>query len=395
VYIEGDWDDEAVVKSRPKRRPPPVRVENYTRKPGNVWIGGRWEWQDGRWDWIAGRYEPEVKGRRYRPGRWQQSGEEFVFVDGGWDEAAAVPIEAPPPPRRETYAQRPGEVWIAGRWDWKSGQWEWTNGRYERQVTGRRYRPGRWDRSGDSYVFFEGDWVNETEPVDPLFEQRPRYEKPVIGNYWPDRGKPGQRVTIYGRNFSPGATVLWNGRPLNTRVNGHEQISFRIPRDAADNGFLMLRDPARGRDLGVGRFELTTFDADEELRRIEAERKQKAEAAVNAYRARFAAARNAREEALKQRAEAHKLSRDERRAARIKLLEEKWQEKEFLGSEDVTAELTLHAARLADLHQMLEMAELSNNLKLAIKIETARSREDARHDKRMETLKATFKAGGK
>ena len=44
---------------------------------------------------------------------------------------------------------------------------------------------------------------------------------------------------------------------------------------------------------------------------------------------------------------------------------------------------------------MLEMAELANNIKLAVKIETARSREDARHDKRMETLKATFKAGGK
>ena len=43
---------------------------------------------------------------------------------------------------------------------------------------------------------------------------------------------------------------------------------------------------------------------------------------------------------------------------------------------------------------MLDLAEITANGKLAVRIQVARQREDARHDQRMTALQASFKIGG-
>jgi hypothetical protein len=338
--------------------------------------------------WIDGRYEPERRGKRWRDGRWDPKGDGYAFSDGEWVNDDTYPREAPPQPHTERPNARPGFVFIYGRWDWRGGKWEWVDGGYEPERTGKRFRDGRWEKSGDTYGFIEGGWVDEVvEPFDPPARGR-RVDRAIVGNFWPVKGKPGSRFVIQGRNFSPDAVVLWDDQPLRAAV-GEFEIEVLVPRNAK-TGTLTLRDPSRRRDLSVGVFEVVDFDAEAERKRIEEQRKKAAEAAIASRK--FAAARAAREAAVRQRAEAYAASREQRRADRIAALRAKWVN-EFLASEDAQFELTLHAQRVADLHRMLEIAELKNDVRLAVRIEVLRSREDARHDRRMEFLKSSFKGG--
>lgn len=68
--------------------------------------------------------------------------------------------EEPPPPRVVVVNQRPGYIWIEGRWDRRGGRWVWMDGRYERERVGYRYAPGRWERRGRGHVYVQGRWEN-------------------------------------------------------------------------------------------------------------------------------------------------------------------------------------------------------------------------------------------
>ena len=68
------------------------------------------------------------------------------------------PTEAPPPPREEKIAPRPGFVWIGGHWDWKDGKWAWMAGRWEKERPGKKWRPARWEKKDKEYVLVQGDW---------------------------------------------------------------------------------------------------------------------------------------------------------------------------------------------------------------------------------------------
>ncbi len=66
--------------------------------------------------------------------------------------------EEPPPPRVVTVSQRPGFIWIDGRWDHRGGRYVWMDGRYERQRANSSYQQGRWERRGRGHVWVEGRW---------------------------------------------------------------------------------------------------------------------------------------------------------------------------------------------------------------------------------------------
>jgi hypothetical protein len=68
---------------------------------------------------------------------------------------------APPQPLVEAAAttERPGFVWIGGRWAWQNESWQWLGGRWEKERTGRSWRAGRWERRGDEWHWVEGEWI--------------------------------------------------------------------------------------------------------------------------------------------------------------------------------------------------------------------------------------------
>ncbi|MGN6108991.1 MAG: IPT/TIG domain-containing protein [Kofleriaceae bacterium] len=321
------------------------------------------------------------------------------------------PREAPPAPRAETQAPRAGYVWIPGRWTWATNKWEWTPGRWERERAGKRWQDGRWDRQGDLWVYVDGSWIDagSLPPTPPpptpgspgTADPRPRptpprrqwkLERPVVSSYWPNKGKPGTRVVIRGRNFPSDAAIVWAGAPLRAAKVTADQIVFAIPASAT-SGPISIR-AGRGPDLIVGGFEVAAaFDAEAEAKRLEAERKRKAEEAWAARQKQLARDRAAREAAARQREEERIASREQRRTDRLEQLRAKWA-REFLADPETQAELTLHAQRVAELERMREIAEIADRGPLAIRIDVARAREDERHEQRMATLQQLFHGKG-
>jgi hypothetical protein len=175
------------------QEPPPPQAEVVSVRPGHVWIKGRWDWRGSQWVWIGGHWERERSGQYWSEGRWdRRNGNQWVWVEGTWGAQAnnapmpvgpspdranggvsvtpsggggaynppppagpspdranggvtvtvsggAYPSSAPPARRAETAGNRPGYVWIYGRWDWRNGQWAWIDGHWEHA----RSRPHR------------------------------------------------------------------------------------------------------------------------------------------------------------------------------------------------------------------------------------------------------------
>lgn len=66
--------------------------------------------------------------------------------------------EEPPAPRVVVVEQRPGFVWVEGRWLRRGGRWHWQDGHYERVRSGHVWVQGRWERRGNRHVWVEGRW---------------------------------------------------------------------------------------------------------------------------------------------------------------------------------------------------------------------------------------------
>lgn len=71
---------------------------------------------------------------------------------------ARVVYEAPPAPHDYYYEDRPGYVYVQGRWVWDGGDWRWIDGRYVRARRGYVYHQGYWDQDGGRYVWRPGRW---------------------------------------------------------------------------------------------------------------------------------------------------------------------------------------------------------------------------------------------
>jgi len=82
-----------------------------------------------------------------------------VVRGSGHISTTPVVYQEPPQPQVEPVAERPGYVWIRGRWDWQNGQWQWLGGRWERARGGYAYSDGRWERRGSSWHWVEGTWT--------------------------------------------------------------------------------------------------------------------------------------------------------------------------------------------------------------------------------------------
>jgi hypothetical protein len=218
--------------------------------------------------------------------------------------------------------------------------------------------------------------------------RRWKLERPVVSSYWPVKGKVGSKVTIRGKNFPADAQLMFAGQPIKGVKITADKIVFAIPAGAV-SGAISLRAGGR-RELPVGAFEVAAaYDAVAEQKRIEQEQRKAAEAAWNARQAKLAKDRAAREAAIKQRWEDMQRTREERRAKRAAEIQAKWNAA-FLADAETQAELTLHAQRIAEIVRMRELADLTANAKLAVRIEVAQSREDQRHQQRMDALHAGF-----
>ncbi|HEX5061621.1 MAG TPA: IPT/TIG domain-containing protein, partial [Kofleriaceae bacterium] len=382
-----------------------------------VWVAGRWDWR-GKWVWVAGHWERERAGKRWRDGRWDHKDNKWVFVAGDWVDAAAQPppvatppvpppvvagpTEAPPPPREEKWTPRAGFVWVAGQWDWKAGKWEWVAGHWERERAGKKWRPMRWEQKDGKWARLDGDWIdaNAPDPGPPPGPPGPpqrdhrqwKLERPVVSSYWPTKGKAGSRIVIRGKNFPTSAEVVFGGQAVRGAKVTAEQVVFVVPPGAA-SGAIDLRVGGR-RALPVGQFEVAAaFDPVAEQKRIEEEQRKAAEAAWATRQQQLAKDRAAREAAMKQAMAERAATRERRRAERIAALQAKFK-REFLADPETQDELTLHAQRIAELARSRDIAEVSANGKLVVRIDVAQSREEQRHDQRMAALEASFKARG-
>lgn len=210
---------------------------------------------------------------------------------------------------------------------------------------------------------------------------------PIVTDYWPRKGPPGTQVAVTGRRFGPGWTLMLGNQTVVPRHVTPESLIFNVPQGAHD-GVIVLR---HGRyDIPVGRFTIsrTRPPRDERARErarwhAEAEKYWRRRQAKLAHDIKARRAELAREEAELARARA------ERRRKRLAEIRARWQAA-FLTRPEVRAELSLHANRSARLARMERLAETGNYGKLAVRIQVLKRREDARHDQRMQDLKAAY-----
>ena len=79
----------------------------------------------------------------------------------GYVGASTTPVvyQEPPQPQVETVSERPGYLWVHGRWDWQNGQWAWIGGHWDRERAGYAWTEGRWERRGNSWHWIDGTWA--------------------------------------------------------------------------------------------------------------------------------------------------------------------------------------------------------------------------------------------
>jgi hypothetical protein len=78
--------------------------------------------------------------------------------DDGYAESEYYTDYAPPPPRETVVYNRPGYVWVTGRWARVGPRWNWRRGYWVRQRPGLVFAQPRWDRVGNRWVYRPGGW---------------------------------------------------------------------------------------------------------------------------------------------------------------------------------------------------------------------------------------------
>ena len=332
--------------------------------------------------------------------------------------AGEWPTEAPPSPREEKQAAKAGYVWVNGHWDWKARKWDWTPGHWEREQANKHWREGRWEQRSGHYEWSEGGWDAAGGPPPPgdhhdrdhdrddhagtppgpgpqVREHRRewRIERPVVSSYWPTKGKTGTKIVIHGDNFASDSMVMWGGTEIKGAKVRDNEIVFEVPSGAA-SGPIMIHGGKDRRPLFVGNFEVAaSFDPIAEQKRLDDERRKAAEAAWASQVAKANHDRAARQAEVDRREGEWESTREQRRMAREKEIKAKW-DNAFLADGDTQAELTLHAQRVAEITRMRDVVEVTGDQKMGVRIEAASSREDYRHDARMQALHDSFGHNG-
>jgi hypothetical protein len=78
---------------------------------------------------------------------------------GTMERGATLAPDAPPAPRDPYFVDKPGEVWVHGRWAWLDHQWVWQPGHHEKAREGQELVCGRWERRKNAYEWIESAWV--------------------------------------------------------------------------------------------------------------------------------------------------------------------------------------------------------------------------------------------
>ncbi len=214
-----------------------------------------------------------------------------------------------------------------------------------------------------------------------------RGPKPIVIDFWPRRGTTGTEVTIQGRRFGRDLQVVFGDQVLTPSRRDENLLTFKVPRHRG-NAPVYLR--VNGwRDLPVGNFDVSGRDWQRERDRWREQRRQAAQRWWEQRQRRIARDAAAREEAL--RVEEARLAREReaRRRKRAAALRARWEQR-LLSQEDVRVELALHAERAARLDRMLRLAEAGDYGSLAVRIHLLMEYEDARHQQRMDDLKAAY-----
>ncbi len=423
AWVEGSWvsANEPAPAPTPTPPSPPPRANDYPReappppreekrdaaRAGYVWVAGEWDWKNGKYEWVPGHWERERANKEWRPSRWEQRDGRWQRTPGDWIDRGTTlpppvandyPREAPPPLRQEKReAARAGYVWVDGEWDWKNGKYEWVPGHWERERANKEWRPARWEQRDGRWQRTPGDWIdrNTKPPVVTPSKPAPRrdwkFERPVVSNYWPNKGKVGAKVVIRGKNFPKNASVLWAGKEIRGVKVTDEEMRFVVPNDAT-SGLIAVR--AGGQTLLVGNFEVAPdYDAEAERKRLEEEARKKAEAEWAARQKQLAKDRAAREKAVLDRWNERVSTREQRRAETLAQIRARYAAA-FLASPETQDEMNLHAQRIAELVRMADVAEIKADTKLGVRVDMLREREEQRHEERMAALDAAFRAGG-
>jgi hypothetical protein len=425
AYVDGAWVDKnepppaptptptppPIANDRPRDAPPPPREEKRdAARAGYVWVAGEWDWKNGNYEWVPGHWERARANKEWRPSRWEQREGRWQRTPGEWIDRGNTPPppiandgprEAPPTPREERReAARAGYVWVAGEWDWKNGAYEWVPGHWERERANKEWRPSRWEQREGRWLRTPGDWIDRGNTPPPIANpsERPRpprrdwkFERPVVSNFWPTKGKVGSKIVIRGKNFPKDAIVMWAGKEIRGVKVTDGEVRFIVPNDAT-SGVIAVR--AGRQDLLVGNFEVAAnFDAEAERKRLEDEARKRAETEWAARQKQLAKDRAAREDAVRKRWQERMENREQRRAERLAQIRARYAAA-FLANAETQDEMNLHAQRIAELERMADVAEIKADTKLAIRVDMLRQREDRRHEERMTALDAAFRAGG-
>jgi hypothetical protein len=206
-------------------------------------------------------------------------------------------------------------------------------------------------------------------------------------DFWPREGAVGTEITIQGRRFTPETEVLFGDAVIPTTRRAENLLTFVVPRSRGQ-ALISLRG-AGWRDVPVGIFEVSGRNAERERERWREERRREAERWWAERQRNIARDEAEREQALRAEEERMAREREERRRERRERLRARWEQR-LLAYPDVRAELALHAERSARLERMSRLAEAGDYGPLVVRIRVLIEYEDARHQQRMDDLKAAF-----
>lgn len=103
------------------------------------------------------------------------------------------------------FEDKPGHVWVHGRWARQEGQWVWQPGYHEPARPGMVWMNGFWDRQDGTFVWVDGKWAPAREGqvfVPGHLDQR------GTANVWiRDRWEPVRE----GEVWVPGAWTVEDG----------------------------------------------------------------------------------------------------------------------------------------------------------------------------------------
>lgn len=109
----------------------------------------------------------------------------------------------PPTSQVEPVVERPGFVWVKGRWTLSRDRWVWVPGHLEKQRRGYVLESGHWEQRGNAWYWVDGRWVTgtvETAPGAPVVTRRV-----VAPSVYPTTAPPPAMV----ESVSPREGFVW------------------------------------------------------------------------------------------------------------------------------------------------------------------------------------------